>query len=294
MLSQLDLTIGALEVGVLISSTLWGITTVQAYIYATTPSKDPRWIKFLSLHTVFAWRYIYRLTVTFYGQPAIFNDPDWSLTVSATFDGLIGVIVQMFFAYRIRLFSKSWFITSISWFGSVLGLAATLGITILSSTRTVAEFGANYGWLIEGLLSVLLAVDVINTAALSYYLNKGRTGFKSTDVVLEKLVMWTIGAVAATVQLILFKTMPNSTLWIGISLFYAKRSSLCFHRPSLNSRSVIRKGLGVTHQSSDFTATKSHSTPGQHPANHGVHVTVVQAHDSENFEMGRVKHQPDF
>ncbi|KAJ7223129.1 hypothetical protein GGX14DRAFT_557703 [Mycena pura] len=280
MLSELDLTLGALLVGVLISSTLWGITTVQAYVYATTPNKDPWWTKSLvyivwvleSLHTVFAWRYIYRLTVTFYGIPSALGEADWSLTISSTFDGLIGTIVQMFFAYRIRMFSQSWLITSISWSGSVLGLVGTLGITVLSSTRTVAEFGANYGWLVEGLLSVLLAVDVINTAALSYYLNKGRTGFKSTDVVLERLVMWTIA------------------LWIGISLFYAKLYSNSF-LAILNSRSVIRQGLHVTHQQSDNFTSKSF-VAGQ--ARSGVQITVMQANDVNNYEMGRTKWQPDF
>lgn len=67
MLSELDLTVGALEVGVyvfsstfglsfhlilkcesrFIASVLWGVTTVQLYVYVTKPNTDPLWIKLL-------------------------------------------------------------------------------------------------------------------------------------------------------------------------------------------------------------------------------------------------------
>lgn len=48
-----------------------------------------------SLHTVFAWAYIYRLTVTFYGIPAALSADVWTLSASSLFDGVIGAIVQV-------------------------------------------------------------------------------------------------------------------------------------------------------------------------------------------------------
>lgn len=84
----------------------------------------------------------------------------------------------MFFAYRIQTFSKSWPVTLVSWLGSLLQLACTIGVTVLSGEVSVAEFGVRYGWIVESLLIINLIVDIINTSALSYYLNRGRTGFK--------------------------------------------------------------------------------------------------------------------
>ncbi|KAJ7132477.1 hypothetical protein C8R44DRAFT_774091 [Mycena epipterygia] len=269
MLSELDLGLGALEIGVLLSSTLWGVTTVQLYIYSTTPNNDPWWTKTLvylvyimeSLHTIFSWMYIYRLTVTFYGVPAELGVVQWTLSASSLFDGLIGAIVQMFFAYRIQQFSKMWAITLVSWLGS---------------------FAIKFGWMITASLSINLIVDIINTAALSFYLQRGRTGFKQSDQILVKLVMWTVEtglvtAVAAAVQLIL---VP---LWIGISLFYAKLYSNSF-LAILNSRTVIRRGLENTMHS---------SSGGARPWNDmqtGVHVTVVRGEEVD-VELARVKHQ---
>ncbi|KAJ6579512.1 hypothetical protein DFH09DRAFT_913071 [Mycena vulgaris] len=209
MLSELDVTLGAVEIGILMSSVLWGVTTVQLYIYMTTPNKDPLWTKLLvsasgfhsfrhsttmqSLHTIFAWVYLYRLSVTFYGVSTALGETHWSLDISALFDGIIGAIVQMFFAYRIRLFSKSWPVTLASWLGTMLQMAGTLSVTAISPHVSLAEFAARFDWIVEGTLISNLIVDIINTAGLTYYLNLERTGFKRTDIVLQKLVMWAIG-----------------------------------------------------------------------------------------------------
>ncbi|KAJ7146032.1 hypothetical protein C8R44DRAFT_863849 [Mycena epipterygia] len=319
MLSELDLSLGALEIGVLLSSTLWGVTTVQLYVYLTSQNKDPLWTRLLvyfvwileSLHTIFAWIYIYRLTVTFYGVPAALGEAHWTLDTSSLFDGIIGACVQMFFAYRIRMFANSWPVTLVSWLGSLLQLSCTLGVTILSGEVSVAEFGVRYGWIVESLLIINLIVDIINTSALSYYLNRGRTGFKGTDQVLEKLVIWTIEtglitAVAAAVQLILFKVMPTSgkspevayttspqintfhfflALWIGISLFYAKLYSNSF-LAILNSRSIIRQGFTTNAQTGSGLNRSWNTTTT------GVHVTVVQG-QQDDLELGRVKRMND-
>jgi hypothetical protein len=37
---QLHLTLGPIEMGVLVSSVLWGLTCVQTYIYAMNADKD--------------------------------------------------------------------------------------------------------------------------------------------------------------------------------------------------------------------------------------------------------------
>ncbi|KAJ6465914.1 hypothetical protein C8R47DRAFT_991226, partial [Mycena vitilis] len=143
-----------------------------------------------SVHTICVWIYIYRLTVTFYGIPAVLGETHWSLDISSFFDVIIGALVQMYFAYRIRSFSKSWPITLVSWLGSLLQLASGMGITIVSGRVSLAEFGVRFDWLVEAILSINLIVDLINTSGLIYYLQRERTG---TDVILQKLVMWTIG-----------------------------------------------------------------------------------------------------
>jgi hypothetical protein len=44
---KLDLTLGALEIGTLISSVLFGFTTVQLYMYFKNDFRDLLWIRLL-------------------------------------------------------------------------------------------------------------------------------------------------------------------------------------------------------------------------------------------------------
>ncbi|KAJ7234415.1 hypothetical protein C8J57DRAFT_1479939 [Mycena rebaudengoi] len=154
-----------------------------------------------SLHTIFVWIYLYRLTVTFYGIPAALGEIHWSLETSSLFDGIIGAAVQMFFAYRIRMISTSWPVTLVSWAGSLLQLVFSVVITVVSPSVSVAEFTIKYGWVVQALLIVNLVVDIINTSALTFYLNRGRTGFKGNDLIIEKLTTWTIETGALTASL---------------------------------------------------------------------------------------------
>jgi hypothetical protein len=45
--SPLDLKTGVIQVGILISTFLYGIATVQAYIYSRASGRDPVWLKTL-------------------------------------------------------------------------------------------------------------------------------------------------------------------------------------------------------------------------------------------------------
>lgn len=47
-------TLGAVQIGVLVSTCLFGVVTVQAYIYSSRFPKDPRRIKFLVCASLFA------------------------------------------------------------------------------------------------------------------------------------------------------------------------------------------------------------------------------------------------
>ena len=48
-----------------------------------------------AVHTISCCAYIYRLTVTYYGVPAMLLEDSWELEVSAFFDGLVGALVQV-------------------------------------------------------------------------------------------------------------------------------------------------------------------------------------------------------
>jgi hypothetical protein len=46
-MSTLDMTLGVLEVPILISSVLYGATCLQTYLYTERSFRDPRWLHFM-------------------------------------------------------------------------------------------------------------------------------------------------------------------------------------------------------------------------------------------------------
>jgi hypothetical protein len=49
---SVGLTLGAIEIGVLVSSVLWGCMCVQTYMYASRPTKDPLTLELLVVAVV--------------------------------------------------------------------------------------------------------------------------------------------------------------------------------------------------------------------------------------------------
>ncbi|TDL15203.1 hypothetical protein BD410DRAFT_778295 [Rickenella mellea] len=255
VLSVLDLNLGALEIGTLISSVLFGVTNVQVYMYWNQRFKDGIAIKslvatiwtFETVHTAFLWMYIYRLTVTFYGVPAALEQTSWELNMSGFFDGIISGAVQAFFAYRVLAISGNWVVPVISWSGSLLQMTGTFAVTALGFRTNIETFALKYSWIVRGVLVTDTIVDTINTLALCYYLSKGRTGFHKTDRMIDTIILWTVETgltttVAAVVMLIFDISLSKTAMWIGVSLFQAKLYSNSL-LAVLNGRDVLRGRL---------------------------------------------------
>ncbi|KAL0959315.1 hypothetical protein HGRIS_014577 [Hohenbuehelia grisea] len=297
MPSALDLNLGSLEIGVLLSSTLFGITTVQLYMYYQNRYKDPWWIRSLvmlvwlmeALHTIFAWVYLYRLTVTFYGQPQMLTVAHWTLNISAAFDGIIGAIVQAYFAWRVHVLSRGWTITVVSWIGSLLQMGLTLAVAGLASQYSVPEFHEKFAWIVTAALAFNLFVDVVNTTGLCFYLKLERSGFTRTDRMLDTLFVWSIQTglptVIGAILMLVFSLVSQSALWIGVSLFYAKLYSNSF-LATLNGRKHLQTMMGKVN-------TSLAQTP---PTPRHVQVTVTR--DYNTMEMGNspnaTKTNPNF
>ncbi|TFY57348.1 hypothetical protein EVG20_g8585 [Dentipellis fragilis] len=223
MSESLGLTLGSIEIGVLISSILFGVTTVQLYLYYQGKFKDLWWTRGLVwliwltelLHTVFFWIYLYRVTVTYYGDPTHLVESHWTLNVSSFFDGLIGGSVQ------------SLPLLLISWAVSLVQFSGALATTIIGQRTTLPFFAAHYGWIVTMTLSLCVFVDIINTVGLCYFLWTRKSGLRSTNEIVEKLIIWTVETglvttVAALLMLITSRALPDTSVWICISVFYAK------------------------------------------------------------------------
>ncbi|KAJ7864747.1 hypothetical protein B0H14DRAFT_428376 [Mycena olivaceomarginata] len=254
-LPSVHLTIGAVEIGVLVSYTLFGVTTVQAYIYYGRFPDDPSELKALValvwlclLTQVIAIGHIlYTFTITYFGQVLeIFETAPKSLSVGVFSGGIMAAAVQGFFAYRIYAFTKKLYIPIFSW---SLSFVRFLGsVTIFATTLRMTSFptyAAQWGWLLTSVWCISAANDLTITTSLVTNLIIQRSRIhKRTVPLIDKLIMWTIEtgmvtSLTALAVMICFFTMPHNFIWfcLFISLPGLFSNSLL---ASLNSRTTLR------------------------------------------------------
>ncbi|KAF7981412.1 hypothetical protein HWV62_33391 [Athelia sp. TMB] len=190
-------------------------------------------------------------------------------------------MVQTFFAYRVYTLTGKWYLTLISWLGSATAFAMTFAITIISFQTDVATFSIQYSWLVTTGLVMLLFVDMVNTISLCTYLRIERTGFSSTDSMLNKLFLWTLEtglltSLAALLMVVLLLTEKKTTLWICISIFYAKLYSNSF-MASLNGREYLR----TTRMDTNISGSTTRASAGGMQFSLGRPISTYNTHDLE-------------
>ncbi|KII83839.1 hypothetical protein PLICRDRAFT_702397 [Plicaturopsis crispa FD-325 SS-3] len=219
----LDNTVGALEIGIIVSACLFGITTSQAHTYFRKYPDDPRWTKALVLvvwwcelaHLVAVSTSIYNLSITDFAQPQMLVHRQPGVVVSILVSAVLGPLVQSFFAYRIRKISGSPYIPVLCW----CLCAARLPVCILAAvegfrTTNALVYISQWRPLFIGLLSVSAFNDVTIAVTL-------------TAEALDRLIIWTIQtglitSVTAVAVLVTCLSMPDNYVWLGIWILLAR------------------------------------------------------------------------
>ncbi|KAL9713310.1 hypothetical protein Ac2012v2_002915 [Leucoagaricus gongylophorus] len=148
---------------------------------------------FETIHQALITHCIYVYLVSYYSQPEMLGQLVWSLLVEVLFNGLTAFLVQSFLTMRVWKFSnrKIW-LTGLL----VLLIAGEFGCiiayTILSlQLRTYLELGQLKGLSIA--VNVLAAAgDLVIAASLCVILHQSRTGFKRSDTMIKKLIIYSV------------------------------------------------------------------------------------------------------
>jgi len=248
-----DGAIGDLEIGVILSCTLFGAMLVQAYNYYDCQFKDPKALKIVvasvifleTIHSGLICGFIYFQTVTNFGDFHALGVAHWTLGFSIPISNIAMGLVQGFFAYRIHVLAQSWYITIISWAFSLFRVGISLGIAIQSHIMVdLFPFITEFLWLVILSLAVVCAVDILNTSALCYYLWSNKTDIERSRRMIDKLLLWTIetGLITTSLNvlaLILLLTLDGSTAFLCLSMFTTKLYSNSLFA-SLNARLKLR------------------------------------------------------
>ncbi|EGO27269.1 hypothetical protein SERLADRAFT_413740 [Serpula lacrymans var. lacrymans S7.9] len=188
---------------------------------------------------------VYTYLVTNFGDPAALGDLVWSLIVEVLFNGFTALMVQSFLAMRIwRLSGKSWIATGavmILVFGEFGCVLAYVGKAL--ELETFAQLGTLKD-LSMTVNAVAAAGDVLIAAILCTLLQNSRTGFRRSDTIINKLILFSINtglltSICAVASLISITAAP--TTFIYIAFYFCLGRLYCNSLlATLNARKGIR------------------------------------------------------
>ncbi|KAH8108733.1 hypothetical protein DFH11DRAFT_1070763 [Phellopilus nigrolimitatus] len=250
--NTMNTTFGAAFVGLVVSAVLYGLTLLQTYTYYRTYPNDSARLKSLvfilwfldSLHLVLCTNAIYWYLVTNFNNPENLELTYWSMNIQTDCNGLIGLMVELFFAQRVWRVSKNWFLTG---FITILAFVhCGLGIFFTVEGFILKEFSkySQLTWVTSTGLGSAAAADITIAVSLVYFLSKNRTGFERTDSLITTLTVYAINtglltSICATAAVVSFATMPLNFVWLSFFWCLGKLyvNSLL---ASLNSREALR------------------------------------------------------
>ncbi|EGN98316.1 hypothetical protein SERLA73DRAFT_183263 [Serpula lacrymans var. lacrymans S7.3] len=266
---------GPFLIGVILNVALYGIMITQTFLYFTTYKKDRLWMKFFvsflfiadTVNAVFDIVYIYDSLVVHFGDDTYLATANWVFGTDPAMTGIIGSMVQAFFAWRVYIISRNLWTTCAILGCAAAGCLCSIGTSIgIGIVPQFIEFQKFQVVVIIWLVCAALG-DVLITISLVWHLNTHKTGFSSTDDVINRIVKLTvqtgfITAVWAVVDLVIYLTFSTGLhLIFNVTLSKLYTNSLM---SSLNSRG----GWKFTQSSENSTTHKS--------AHRGVSADVVQ------------------
>ncbi|KAJ7473454.1 hypothetical protein FB451DRAFT_292572 [Mycena latifolia] len=302
---------GPLIIAVLLHWGLFGTLSVQLYLYYQAFPNDRLFNKCL-VYTVYVIEFVQTILLThdvfmvfgygfgnFSALTKIYFD--W-LTVPVM-SGLVAFIGQSFYAYRVYVLSKSWFIPYVI---VVISLTSSVGAFI---TGALSFEAGNIALLNNRQTSIAVGVwcgasalsDLIIAVCMTYYLSKHDTGFRQTHVLVSKLIRLTIetGSLTAVVVLTglaLFFAFPGRTYYTAAAAIIPKlyaNSILVV----LNARFQILGGRATYMSSMDLISTPTHLRnlgPGtdtsETPNNARIEITREVFSDRNSNEGIELKH----
>jgi len=245
-------TLGAMLIGNLVSTALYGIVSMQTIMYLSAFVREDDWqlvgtACFLWLletaHMFFVGNYLYHNLLMNYCDPPLSTTKVDDATTAVV--ALITFIVHCFYTRRIWILSRK-----NMWLTGIIGLLAVVHFGLeLAVTGLTYKF-PRYDQLhiMEGYFNAALALaavlDILIAGMLVYLLNQKRSGIKSTETRLKKIAAYAVSSGALTsitdvIVLVCYVAMPKNLVYLG---FYSCTCDLYTLSllTSLNARGSLR------------------------------------------------------
>ncbi|KAI0660103.1 hypothetical protein C8Q70DRAFT_1053340 [Cubamyces menziesii] len=234
---QLDTTLGATFLGFACTCILYGITSLQTWMYFNYNFKDDRTLRgsvfFLwildTLHMLFLTLTMYRYVVTDFGNIPAIVKPTWSLVAMIVVVLISNLVVRAIFGMRIlRLSGGRWIIPAcvvniLSVF--VLGDGTYFAVEGLRVDNMVQVH--HYSWSFYAGFGAEVAADAIITISQCLLLVQMRTGLERTDSIISLMMKYSINtglltSICAILVLVTYSAQPTNFIYFAFYFVYSK------------------------------------------------------------------------
>ncbi|KAF4566550.1 hypothetical protein EYR36_011981 [Pleurotus pulmonarius] len=259
-MAGIDSLFGPMLIGVFFNTMLYGacLLIVQTYTYYQTRKNDSKspcfdylvlYLLFMeTLNTGFDIVLIYEPLILRYGTEEAVKFVPLMLIADPVVMALISTPIQLFFAWRVSIITKSKLIVASILFLPFVhsvsgGIAATIATAVIREFARLQELkGAIITWLFSSAIA-----DIIITTSLLVNLYRKKTGTKATNDVVNKIMRFTLQtglltSIFASLDAILFLAIPDTAYNFALDFPLSKlyTNSLL---SSLNARREYRNEL---------------------------------------------------
>ncbi|KAJ3543896.1 hypothetical protein NMY22_g2973 [Coprinellus aureogranulatus] len=309
-------TFGAGLVGALVNAIMYGLTTLQTYLFYMYYPKDGRTNKLLvatvwlldTFHTVLVSMCIYYYLVSNYDNPEGLKVGHWTLFTSILCNVFISCLVQSFFLVRIFQLAPpraKW------WLSGALGVIIFLHLVFGILTVVYCFIKRDFNRLSEFTLfaatpfaATAVLADVLIAGSLCILLHGSRTGFRrnvhmnSTDALVTTLIVYAVNrclltAVMAVVEVIVFSLKSYALWYLAIDFVIGKLYANSF-LATLNSRKALRSRAGSARSGdSNYTDIEFESRPSGHVLDLRSRSSASHSHSNTVNSGERSTHKPE-
>ncbi|KAI0325099.1 hypothetical protein GY45DRAFT_1375029 [Cubamyces sp. BRFM 1775] len=229
---KLDNTFGAVLLGTCFGLILYGLTSHQTYRYFRLYPNDVPIIKALvivlmsleTFHTALCIHMCYYYLTTNYFNPLALLSGVWSLRLLPVVTGTVIFVCHGFYARRVYLIGGLYRPLVVVIAGFMLGeLAFVIAATTESFVQATFAAWERYTWLISAGFGCAVGADLVLTTSLILVLHRSRTGFKSTDSMIDILIIYTINTglltgIFSLLSLIFAVVEPSNLIYVALNM----------------------------------------------------------------------------
>nr|GAT53465.1 predicted protein [Mycena chlorophos] len=252
--ATLDNTLGAIYLGVVASCILFGISTLQVYLYYHFYPNDgflhKGSVAFIfgcdALHLGLAVASGYRYAVTQFGDQAGLTAIFWQTKLLVAINVVIILVVQSMYAYRVWVLGGYHHSVLKYLVAAVVLGGFVVGIVLAWATYSVDDFAdiTNISWAIYGCFSASTVIDVMLSVAMCYYLRKSKGSVRALNSRLSTLMQYSLSCGVFTSALSVacmfaFIFMPNNLIFLSLTFVLSRLYTNSF-MAMLNARARQR------------------------------------------------------